>query len=236
VPASAGAAAEADATLPAAPRRPAPDLAGAPTRLRLPDREVQVVFALERPRVVLLGGFLADDECDALIGLARPRLARSETVDHATGGSEVNAARTSDGMFFRRGELPLVRRIERRIAALLRWPTAKGEGLQVLRYRPGAMYRPHFDYFDPAHPGTAAVLARGGQRLGTLLMYLNEPVRGGATIFPDAGLEITPVKGHALFFAYAQPDPATGTLHGGAPVVEGEKWVATKWLRESPFD
>ena len=24
-----------------------------------------------------------------------------------------------------------------------------------------------------------------------------------------------------------------GVLHGGAPVVAGEKWIATKWLRES---
>jgi prolyl 4-hydroxylase len=28
----------------------------------------------------------------------------------------------------------------------------------------------------------------------------------------------------------------TRTLHGGAPVLEGEKWVATKWLREGAFE
>lgn len=27
----------------------------------------------------------------------------------------------------------------------------------------------------------------------------------------------------------------TGTLHAGAPVLEGEKWVATKWLRERAY-
>jgi prolyl 4-hydroxylase len=27
----------------------------------------------------------------------------------------------------------------------------------------------------------------------------------------------------------------TRTLHAGLPVVEGEKWVATKWLREREF-
>ena len=81
---------------------------------------------------------------------------RSETVDNATGGSEVNAARTSDGMFFERGETPLIARIEQRIAALLRWPVENGEGLQILRYRPGRRIPPHHDYFDPAHPGTAA--------------------------------------------------------------------------------
>jgi hypothetical protein len=138
-------------------------------------------------------------------------------VDNATGGSEVNAARTSDGMFFERGEHPLIDRIERRIAALVRWPVENGEGLQVLRYRPGAEYRPHHDYFDPAHPGTAAVLQRGGQRVGTLVMYLNTPQGGGATTFPDVGLDVAPVKGNAVFFSYDRPHASTRTLHGGAP-------------------
>ena len=214
---------------------PEPDLRGAPAVLRLHDREVQVLLTMQRPRVVLFGSFMSDEECDALMALARPRLARSETVHHQSGGSEVNAARTSDGMFFERGEAPLIQRIEQRIAALLQWPVDKGEGLQILRYRPGAQYRPHFDYFDPAQPGTAAVLKRGGQRVGTLVMYLHVPKNGGGTVFPDVGLEVAPVKGHALFFSYDRPHESTGTLHGGSPVTDGEKWVATKWLREGVF-
>ncbi|HEX5664436.1 MAG TPA: 2-oxoglutarate-dependent dioxygenase, partial [Xanthomonadaceae bacterium] len=35
--------------------------------------------------------------------------------------------------------------------------------------------------------------------------------------------------------SYERPDPGTRTLHGGAPVLAGEKWVATKWLREREF-
>lgn len=197
---------------------------------------VQVLMTLKLPRVVLFGGLLTPAECDALIEEARPRLERSETVQLATGGSEVNEARTSDGMFFKRGESELVARIERRIAALVRWPVTHGEGLQILRYRPGAQYQPHFDYFDPAQSGTANMLKRGGQRVGTLVMYLNEPQGGGATTFPDSGLEIAPVKGQAVFFSYDRPHPSTGTLHGGAPVLAGEKWVATKWLRQEVFE
>lgn len=111
--------------------------------------------------------------------------------------------------------------MEQRIAELLRWPLDHGEGLQVLRYRPGAQYRPHHDYFDPAHPGTARILQRGGQRVGTLVMYLNAPEGGGATTFPDVGLEVAPVRGNAVFFSYDRAHPATGTLHGGAPVTAG---------------
>lgn len=200
------------------------------------DRQVDVLVAMRSPRVVVLGGLLSDAECDELVALARQRLTRSETLDNSSGGTEVNAARTSDGMFFGRGEGELCLRIEQRIARLLRWPLENGEGLQVLRYRPGAEYKPHHDYFDPAYPGSQAVLRRGGQRVGTLLMYLNTPARGGATTFPDVGLDVAPIKGNAVFFSYDRPHPSTRTLHGGAPVIEGEKWVATKWLRESRFD
>ncbi|GAP36943.1 2OG-Fe(II) oxygenase [Piscinibacter sakaiensis] len=200
------------------------------------DRRVQVLASMLHPRVVVLGGLLSGEECDELVELARARLVRSETVQLDTGGSEVNEARTSDGMFFGRGENALCARIEARIAALMQWPVENGEGLQVLRYRPGAQYKPHYDYFDPAQPGTPGILKRGGQRVGTLVMYLNTPQRGGATTFPDVKLDVAPIKGNAVFFSYDRPHPMTRSLHGGAPVVEGEKWVATKWLREGRFE
>lgn len=215
---------------------PEPALADTPTTLQVEGRTVRVLMSMHQPRVVVFGGFLDDDECDELIAQSRERVLRSQTVDNATGGSEVNPARTSDGMFFSRAESPLVARVESRIAALVNWPVENGEGLQVLRYRPGAEYLPHYDYFDPKQPGAPSILARGGQRVGTFLMYLNTPEAGGATTFPDVHLDILPAKGNAVFFSYDRPDPQTRSLHGGAPVVAGEKWVATKWLRERRFD
>ena len=225
--------------LPSAPQQarpmPGPDLDGSPLYLDAGDRRVHVLHTVTQPRVVVFGDLLADDECEALVAAAAKRLARSLTVETQTGGETLNVDRTSDGMFFERGENEIVARIEQRIAHLLRWPLAFGEGLQVLRYAPGAQYRPHYDYFDPAEPGTPTILRRGGQRVGTLVMYLQEPERGGATVFPDIGLEVAPKRGTAVFFSYERPDPGTRTLHGGAPVLAGEKWVATKWLREREF-
>ena len=218
--------------------KPVPEIVGEPdaSRLWVHDKWVKVLLRLQRPRVVALGEFLSPDECEALRADANSRLARSETVETRSGGSEVNVARTSQGMFFQRGETELCQRIEARIAALVNWPVENGEGIQVLRYSPGAEYKPHYDYFDPSQPGTAAILKRGGQRVGTVVMYLNTPEQGGATIFPDVGLDVHAIEGNAVFFAYGLPDPSSLTLHGGAPVVQGEKWVATKWMRESKFE
>jgi prolyl 4-hydroxylase len=222
-------------TQPAAVPVPAPALHGDPLWLDAGDRQVQVLSVLRNPQLVVLGNLLSGDECDALVALAAPRLSRSLTVETQSGGEEVHVDRTSDGMFFTRGDNPLVQRIEARIARLLHWPETHGEGLQVLRYQPGAQYKPHYDYFDPAEPGTPTILKRGGQRVGTLIMYLSAPQAGGATIFPDVNLQVAPQRGNAVFFSYDRAHPSTRTLHGGAPVLAGEKWIATKWLREREF-
>lgn len=214
---------------------PEPDIAKMPLSLDAGDREVKVLVELKSPRVIVFGDLLSAEECDALIAAAQPRLARSETVNRQTGEYQVDAARTSRGMFFQRGETELHLRIEERIAKLLNWPAENGEGLQVLNYQPGAEYEPHYDYFDPADPGTPALTRRGGQRVASLIMYLNTPEFGGATAFPDVGLSVLPQRGNAVFFSYPQPLPSTKTLHAGAPVKGGEKWIATKWLRQRVF-
>ncbi|MFZ2650664.1 MAG: 2OG-Fe(II) oxygenase [Burkholderiaceae bacterium] len=224
------------AGLPAPSNVPDPLATQLATTLRALDRDVHVLMAMRNPRVIVFGSLFSHSECDELVECAAARLVRSETVQMDTGGNEVNEARTSDGMFFARAETALIERLEQRIAALLAWPVENGEGLQILRYRPGAEYKPHYDYFDPAQSGTPGILKRGGQRVASLVCYLNTPAQGGATVFPDVHLEVAPCKGNAVFFSYDRPHPMTRSLHGGAPVVEGEKWVATKWLREARFD
>ena len=230
-----GTAAAAVAVAPAVPV-PGRHIAAGTPYVRAADREVKVVMALKLPRVVVFADLISDDECAELIALARTRLARSETVETTTGSNAVNPARTSDGMFFLPGEFPVCARLEQRIAALLDWPLENGEGLQILRYGPGTQYQPHYDFFDPAESGTPTILKRGGQRVASIVCYLNTPEAGGATVFPDAGLEVAPVRGNAVFFSYDRPHPMTRTLHGGAEVSAGEKWVATKWMRERRFE
>jgi prolyl 4-hydroxylase len=222
--------------LPAGVPVPEPRLDESPLYLDAGDRRVCVLQTMQQPRVVVFGGVLSDEECDALIEAARPRLARSLTVATKTGGEEVNADRTSNGMFFQRGENELVSRIEERLARLVNWPVENGEGLQILQYGPGAEYKPHYDYFDPVEPGTPTILKRGGQRVATIVMYLGEPDKGGGTVFPDVNLEVAPKKGNAVFFSYERAHASTKTLHGGSPVLSGEKWIATKWLRERRFE
>jgi prolyl 4-hydroxylase len=195
-------------------------------------RTVDVTLSVESPALRVLHHLLSPEECAALIKEASPRLQRAKTVD-GSGKQQIDARRTSEGMFFTLGESPLIKRIEQRIAGLLSMPVDHGEGLQVLHYLPGQQYEPHYDWFDPEQPGFAAITAKGGQRIASLVMYLNTPEAGGGTAFPEIGLTVTALCGSAVYFAYDTGDIAS--LHAGLPVQKGEKWIATKWLRERPF-
>jgi len=212
-------------------------LASSPNAIETSDRKVEMLFALNAPRIVLFGSLLSHEECDQMIALARPKLQRSTVVNAATGSYDVHTARTSSGTHFERGETDLVRKVETRIAELLSIPLENGEPIQILHYMPGAEYKPHFDFFDPALSGNEKVLSMGGQRTATLIMYLNDVEAGGSTIFPEVGLDVLPRKGNAIFFAYSSEKGELDrrTLHGGSPVAEGEKWIATKWLRLNEY-
>lgn len=205
--------------------------------IRLPDREVRVTLRIERPTIALIDGLLSDEECDQLVHLSEHKLTRSTTVDRERGTAEIVAGRTSEGTYFPLNADPFIARLDRRVAALMNRPVENGEGLQILHYRSGGEYTPHFDYFAPADPGSRAHLANGGQRVATLVIYLNDVEDGGATVFPELKLAIGPKKGAAAYFEYCnskgQVDPLT--LHGGAPVLRGEKWIATKWMRRNRY-
>lgn len=221
--------------LPPAVPVPVPFALNGASLIEVDGRSIQVLANSLHPRVVLLGNVLSVEECAELIETARSRLRRSATFNAATGQNEAHQSRTSEGTYLPSACTPLVARIEQRIADMLDWPLDHAEPLQVLYYGPGAEYKPHFDYFDPDGAGAEAALRHGGQRVATLVTYLNTPDCGGATSFPDAGLEFAAIQGNAVFFSYDRPHPSSKTLHAGAPVIEGEKWVLTRWLRERRF-
>ncbi|MDC8784865.1 2OG-Fe(II) oxygenase [Roseateles koreensis] len=207
-------------------------------RLQASDGQtVRIAAVLDQPQVVLFENMLSADECLALMALAESRLSRSTVVDEQQGEARQDEARSSAGAWFQRGETPLIARIEARLAELLHWPVDHGEGLQVLRYAIGGEYRAHYDYFNPDLPGSQRHLQTGGQRVGTCLLYLDEVTAGGGTRFPKIGFEVRPSRGAALYFAdvTAAGLEDADTLHAGLPVVEGIKYIATKWLRQRPY-
>ena len=201
------------------------------------DRAVSVVARLSRPVIAVLANVLSAEECEQLIALARPRLTPSTVVDPGTGDERPAEYRDSEGMFFAPGETPLIAALDVRFSQIMNSPVDHGEGLQVLRYGPGTRYTPHFDFLVPRNAASEESLRRSGQRVSSLVAYLNDVPGGGETAFPHAGLSVCPQRGNAVYFEYCnsrgQVDAAS--LHAGAPVTEGEKWAVTKWMRQRRF-
>lgn len=190
-------------------------------------------MVVKHPAIEVYDNFLSEAECKILIALASPKLSRSTVVDDSDGGSVVNDHRTSHGMSFSVGENAIIQRIESKISELTGYPVHNGEGMQVLRYEVGQEYRPHHDYFSPNY--TSLKNETDNNRICTVLLYLNTPLVGGATTFPNAGIEVAAKQGTALVFSYPTASPETKTLHAGTPVILGEKWVATKWIRKNKY-
>ena len=216
--------------------REAPLIAAGAT-LPTSDGPVPVLARGGSPTLALLGAVMSPDECAQLIALARPRLVQSTVVDPQTGQDVVAGYRNSLGMFFRLGENELIARLDRRFAELMRLPIENGEGLQVLCYGPGGATAPHFDFVAPSNAANQSSVARSGQRISTLLVYLADVEEGGETVFPRAGWSVQPQAGNAIYFEscnrQGQLDPQS--LHAGQPVLRGEKWVVTKWMRQRRF-
>ncbi|WZZ10875.1 hypothetical protein YC2023_096796 [Brassica napus] len=203
------------------------------------------------PRAFLYHGFLSKEECEYLISLAKPYMVKSTVVDSQTGKSKDSRVRTSSGTFLRRGRDQVIKTIEKRIADYTFIPADHGEGLQVLHYEEGQKYEPHYDYFVDEFN-----TKNGGQRMATMLMYLSDVEEGGETVFPAAnmnfssvpwynelsecgkkGLSVKPRMGDALLFWSMRPDATLdpSSLHGGCPVIKGNKWSSTKWMHVGEY-
>lgn len=200
--------------------------------LHVPETE----WLSEHPRVGVIDGLLSADECRLLIAAATPSLRASQTVDPFTGLAVAQPVRTSSDASIDciREDLAL-RLVQLRIARAADMELVNAEALTVLRYTPGQQYRPHRDYVPPGTIERDRPLA--GNRARTICVFLNDVEAGGETDFPVPGVRVSPQAGRAVVFdnlhANGQPDP--DSLHAGLPVVRGEKWLATLWLRQRPY-
>ncbi len=186
----------------------------------------------EEPRIESMARFLPPQVCDYVIGMAAPKMSRGKVVDEQ-GGESIRKARSNAVMTFGLADSDfLLELVNLRTARAAGMPPENAEGLGVLHYLPGESYAPHSD-FIPDTPANAAQLALRGQRVRTLLVYLNEQFTGGETVFPLLNLRFKPPAGAALAFhnVNARGKASSRSLHAGMPPTSGEKWLISKWFR-----
>ncbi|KAG9135841.1 hypothetical protein Leryth_002553 [Lithospermum erythrorhizon] len=200
-----------------------------------------------KPIALYFPNFATAHQCEGIIEQAKKRLAPSllmlrkgETEEQTKG------TRTSSGTFISASEdkTGILGAIEDKIAKATMIPRSHGEAFNVLRYEIGQRYLSHYDSFDPAEYGP-----QKSQRVASFLLYLSDVDEGGETVFPFEdgqnmdpsfdfskciGLKVKPRRGDGLLFysLFTNGTIDKTSLHGSCPVIRGQKWVATKWIRD----
>ena len=204
------------------------------SRIRIDQRTTapasEVGILSESPLVHAVPGLASAAECEWLIALAAPRLERAVVYNNPAG---VDPGRTNQFALFNFANADLIVEIIRhRIANQIGTPLTCLEISQVLQYAVGEEFVLHCDFLDPQ--ALRDEIARNGQRVATVLIYLNEDFAGGQTSFPRLGLNHRGRTGDALVFSSVdsagRPDPRT--QHAGCPPTQGQKWVFSQWVRD----
>ena len=165
----------------------------------------------------------------------RGGLSRAQVYDAQDGSTVERPERSNSAFVFWMAQLDVVILLVRaKIAAAVGAGVSRLEQSQILHYAPGQQFSPHYDFIDTATPGHALELERGGQRVATFLIYLNDGYEGGMTVFPVLGFGYRGETGSGLMFTNLGPDgqPDRRMLHAGQPPTSGEKWVFSQWIRD----
>ncbi|XP_058191169.1 probable prolyl 4-hydroxylase 9 [Rhododendron vialii] len=204
-----------------------------------------------KPRALLFPNFATPEQCQSIIQMARSKLKPSSlALRKGETAESTKGIRTSSGTFISASEdaTGILKEVEQKIAKATMFPRSHGEAFNILRYEIGQRYVSHYDAFNPAEYGT-----QKSQRIASFLLYLSDVEEGGETMFPYEngsnmhmgydyekciGLKVKPRQGDGLLFysLFLNGTIDKTSLHGSCPVIKGEKWVATKWIRDQEQD
>ncbi len=195
----------------------------------------------EKPLLRLETNFLTQDECEKIIGYARDSMVPGQVLNHK-GEALLNLDyRTASTTTLDPKTYPLVGEVLERVSKYTGYPVDSFEACTVTSYKPGEQFKNHQDYFcydesPEALENTKKRCFYGGNRISTVLLYLNDVRDGGQTIFPWLDYRYQPRTGSLLQFDYNYDDWRLNirSQHASVPLGSGEKWIISIWVRERP--
>jgi prolyl 4-hydroxylase len=191
------------------------------------------------PILYVVSDFLSNDECDAFIQASKGKLKPSTVI--SSDEHIQHESRTSENCWIQHDANEIVHEVSKRLSILVQMPIRNAEQYQLVYYKKGTEYKPHFDSLDYETEDGKKNWEPGGQRMISILAYLNDVEAGGGTDFPEIGATIVAKKGDVAVFhntlpgthATTHPKIHPRSLHAGMPVIKGEKWMVNLWFREN---
>ena len=185
----------------------------------------------EHPQIV--SNVLTPEECQYIIDKATPLFSRSTVV----GTSVPDSSRTSQTAWISKSD-PVAQKVFAKALEFSGKTLDECEDLQVVKYEPGTYYMEHHDSCCDGSQGCIDFEKDGGQRVATLLVYLNSEFTDGETHFPNLDLKLKADPGSAILFRPLGSKEAKchpKALHAGLPISSGVKYVCNAWIRENKF-
>ena len=176
--------------------------------------------------------FLSDNEIEHIIKISEPKFRDSKLVS----GFSENVRKSETAWLSK--EDPIISTVIKKVCDITQIPFENAEKIQVVKYGPNGFYSRHFDASCDDKKECVEFEKNGGQRVVTMIIYLNDDFTGGTTEFPNLKQEFSPKKGNALLFYSLQKNGNKChplSLHAGKPVKSGHKYIANVWLREKPY-
>jgi prolyl 4-hydroxylase len=174
------------------------------------------------------------EEQEYILKTAEPLFARSSVV----GSDKPSDARTSETAWIHKDDA-VVGPMMKRICDQFGVPVENAESLQIVKYKPGTYYREHHDSCCDENDTCKNFSSSAGQRIRTILLYLNDNFTGGETGFPTLDKKLkAPPRGALVFHPMAKDHPSAchpKALHAGLPVETGEKYICNIWVRENKW-
>ena len=198
------------------------------------------------PYLYTIDNFLTDKECTFIINAAKGNL-KLAGVSRINEDKELEPGkykgRTNSSHWMPIDKSPETLKIAKKIAKKIKCDYKHFENYQVIHYNESEEYRYHYDAYDINDKEKYEKFCGGesgrGNRLRTVLVYLNDVEKGGGTGFDNLSeygepIQVQAKKGRMVVFTNVNDDGTLNTKsrHAGLPVIQGEKWAFNLWLRE----
>jgi len=181
---------------------------------------------------LVLPNILTEQECNDIMFYASDNL-----TDPSTGNSKYVDPKNNQQYWIPKNNA-LVKPLIEKIAKSYDLPFENAENVQVIRYLPYQKYTDHYDSCCDNNDRCKDFITHGGQRVLSVIIYLNKEFENGETYFKNSDVKLKPNIGGAIIcFPLAQntnkchPD----SNHQALPVTGGIKWIANVWFRENKF-